>query len=100
MKKEFKSMSEIIQAIHESGSSWFHEDTMRVWGTELNHQVFHGRFFLTKDFVAEPRSRRKKWSVREIYLSEYTNSYSIRTHGLACFTKREAMAVVKRKACE
>ena len=90
----FKSIDDIVRVFSEQGSNWFRDDIMSHWGTILHDEIFEGRIFLTKDTVADLYSKRKKWSVREVYLAS-NGDYSIRTHGLACYTKRQAMSKVK-----
>ena len=90
----FKTIEDIVRVFNKQGNNWFREDVMGYWGTVLDNQIFDGRIFLTKDTVADLYSKRKKWSVREVYLTS-DGDYSIKTHGLACYTKREAMSKVR-----
>ena len=92
----FSNMDDVIEVFSKEGHHWFEPSTMEAWGSEL-HGLYFGRFFLTKEYISH-RSRRKKWSVREIHLTEH--GHSIRTIANHISLKRDALRELKKAAEE
>lgn len=75
----FKSIQQIKEALPEH-NNWFNPNTMAFWGTEVDPDVMYGEYFFTRDYTSDPRSRKRRWSIRKIHLYE-NGEYGIKTIG-------------------
>lgn len=63
MQKVWKSIAEVKKANKESGQYWFDPDAMRFFGSKIETDIIHDRYFITSE--VNP-SGTKKYTIREV----------------------------------
>lgn len=75
----FDSIDEIKDQCEESGNTWFGEDEMSFFGTEVFDEVYDGKYFITADYDGGREDLPKRFSIREVVMYEDDDCISIRT---------------------
>lgn len=74
----FNSIDEIKEQCEREGNTWFGEDEMIFFGTEVFDEVYNGRYFITADYDCGDTNLPKRFTVREAVLM-YDDEVDIRT---------------------